>query len=57
MGLSAARQLAAKGAHVLLVSRSAEKLDKALKEVQVRQELSPTTCQNHQTGGSLKYNN
>lgn len=34
MGLSAARQLAAKGASVIIVSRSAEKLDKALKEIQ-----------------------
>lgn len=33
MGLSVARQLAAKGAHVVLVSRSAAKLERALAEV------------------------
>lgn len=35
MGLSAARQLAAKGANVVILSRSAEKLAKALEEVTV----------------------
>lgn len=34
MGLSAARQLAAKGANIILVSRSVEKLERALEEVQ-----------------------
>lgn len=33
MGLSVARQLAAKGANVIIVSRSAEKLNKALEEI------------------------
>lgn len=35
MGLSAARQLAAKGANVVIISRNAEKLEKALVEVKV----------------------
>lgn len=39
MGLSVACQLAAKGANIILISRSPEKLEKALKEVQVRQSL------------------
>lgn len=37
MGLSAAKMLAAKGANVILVSRSVSKLETALQEVQVRQ--------------------
>lgn len=36
MGLSVARQLSAKGANVVIVSRSVEKLEAALKEVKVR---------------------
>jgi 3-dehydrosphinganine reductase len=36
MGLSAAIQLSAKGANVILVSRSVEKLEHALEQVQVR---------------------
>lgn len=35
MGLSAACQLAAKGANVVIISRNAEKLEKALAEVKV----------------------
>lgn len=42
MGLSAASQLAAKGAHVVIISRSAAKLEKALSEVKVGDMLNLT---------------
>ena len=35
MGLSAAKKLAAKGANVIIVSRSVNKLEEALKQVKV----------------------
>lgn len=35
MGLSAALQLAAKGANIIIISRNQEKLDKALAEIKV----------------------
>jgi 3-dehydrosphinganine reductase len=41
MGLSVAKQLAAKGANIILVSRSASKLEEALKVVKVRTALLP----------------
>lgn len=36
LGLSAAQKLAARGANVILISRSVDKLKEALKSVQVR---------------------
>lgn len=42
MGLSAACQLAAKGANVVIISRNPEKLEKALGEVKVGNTLNLT---------------
>lgn len=41
MGLSVAKQLAFKGANVVLVSRGVEKLKDALEIVKVRLDMSP----------------
>lgn len=45
MGLSAARQLAAKGANVIIISRSQQKLDAALAEIKVSDNRSPARPQ------------
>lgn len=42
MGLSAATQLSAKGANLILVSRSLDKLEKALQIVKVRPPPPPS---------------
>lgn len=44
MGLSAARQLAAKGANIIIISRSQQKLDIALAEIKVRDVCAPSVC-------------
>jgi NADP-dependent 3-hydroxy acid dehydrogenase YdfG len=36
MGLAAARQLSAKGANIVIAARSVDKLESAIKEIQVR---------------------
>lgn len=41
MGLSVARQLAAKGANVIIIARSQQKLDAALAEIKVSDGHSP----------------
>ncbi len=45
MGLAAARQLAAKGANIIIVARSVEKLETALGEIKVRTYLLPSQRQ------------
>lgn len=41
LGLAAAKQLAAKGANIVLVSRSIDKLQAALEDVKVRSGVPP----------------
>lgn len=41
MGLSVARQLAAKGANVIIIARSQQKLDAALAEIKVSDDRAP----------------
>lgn len=50
LGVAAAKQLAAKGAHIIIVSRNVGKLEAALKEVRVR-----IGCLNHSTKPMLKH--
>jgi 3-dehydrosphinganine reductase len=44
MGRSAARQMAEKGANVILVSRSASKLEEAMAEAKVNNSTSSTSA-------------
>lgn len=41
MGLSVARQLAAKGANVIIIARSQQKLDAALAQIKVSDDHAP----------------
>lgn len=41
MGLSVARRLAGKGANIIIIARSQQKLDAALTEIKVRDERAP----------------
>lgn len=41
MGLSVARQLASKGANVIIIARSQQKLDAALAEIKVSDDHAP----------------
>jgi short-subunit dehydrogenase len=44
MGLSAARQLAAKGANIIIISRNQQKLDVAVAEIKVGGVLAHRKC-------------
>lgn len=44
MGLSVARQLAAKGANVIVIARSQQKLDAALAEIKVSDDHAFQMC-------------
>lgn len=47
MGLAAATQLSAKGANLILVSRSAAKLEEAIKAIKVRADTSFPCSRSH----------